>query len=408
MSKPNHYAVMGVQRSAPYSEIKTAYNHLALAHHPDKGGQQAVFIKIQNAWEVLRDYAKRAEFVRKYPTATGVPGKPQLGDEPTHSFGSFKPGAFPKKSPFFDQPQFREPAPSGPWSGYRESSGGNAYNSHYGFASSTTDKGSPKSRPKYPKPADASRNRQDTSRPPPEPKDTPMTESSEVPKAEQASRGEQRRNEVPKDPSDKTRGRGSTSTDEDDFYFDSDPYPSGWSPPPVHPRAINVRAARDLTGRAQLTLKRYNSLVETLRATANTLLPREILSPEIIIKLSHVRCNLTNREMRLHVCVLETEAYNRSLRDDFPTTPLEPFFETLEESLLSTDKDDVTKLENGVHRIVKTTMGVLRVGVSGADAKRSIKEARANLDLEQSIAMLEILLAEVLRTTPVASWTSSR
>ncbi|KEF62571.1 DnaJ like subfamily A member 2 [Exophiala aquamarina CBS 119918] len=52
---PAHYATLGVGKTATPAEIKSAYNKLVLINHPDKGGDHEKFIKIQNAYEVLRD-----------------------------------------------------------------------------------------------------------------------------------------------------------------------------------------------------------------------------------------------------------------------------------------------------------------------------------------------------------------
>ena len=42
------------------AQIKTAYRKLSLKHHPDKGGDAAVFKQISRAYEVLSDGEKRA------------------------------------------------------------------------------------------------------------------------------------------------------------------------------------------------------------------------------------------------------------------------------------------------------------------------------------------------------------
>lgn len=57
-----HYAVLGVSKTATAADIKTAYNSLVLILHPDKGGNQETFIKIQQAYEVLRDSESREAY----------------------------------------------------------------------------------------------------------------------------------------------------------------------------------------------------------------------------------------------------------------------------------------------------------------------------------------------------------
>lgn len=66
---PDPYLALGIAKSASLAEIKTAYRKLALKYHPDKikdeslrsAGQER-FQKIQNAYELLSDEARRAEY----------------------------------------------------------------------------------------------------------------------------------------------------------------------------------------------------------------------------------------------------------------------------------------------------------------------------------------------------------
>ena len=84
----DHYSTLGVSRTASQDEIKRAYRRLASQHHPDRGGNTAEFQKIQAAYDVLGDQAKRQAYDR--------PG-PQFGN-----FGGFE--GFQQGTPFdFDQ-----------------------------------------------------------------------------------------------------------------------------------------------------------------------------------------------------------------------------------------------------------------------------------------------------------------
>lgn len=56
------YDVLGLDRSASEADIKKAYRKLARLHHPDKGGDSEKFKKVQEAYEVLSDPQKRANF----------------------------------------------------------------------------------------------------------------------------------------------------------------------------------------------------------------------------------------------------------------------------------------------------------------------------------------------------------
>lgn len=57
-----HYATLGIAENASPDDIKQAYRKLASKHHPDKGGDTAMFQKIQEAYSVLGDDAKRAQY----------------------------------------------------------------------------------------------------------------------------------------------------------------------------------------------------------------------------------------------------------------------------------------------------------------------------------------------------------
>ena len=50
---PDHYATLGVARSATEDEIKRAFRRLASQHHPDKGGDKTKFQEIQSAYDTL-------------------------------------------------------------------------------------------------------------------------------------------------------------------------------------------------------------------------------------------------------------------------------------------------------------------------------------------------------------------
>ena len=58
----DYYQVLGVAKTATQDEIKQAFRKLASKHHPDKGGDTAQFQQIQEAYSVLGDEHKRAEY----------------------------------------------------------------------------------------------------------------------------------------------------------------------------------------------------------------------------------------------------------------------------------------------------------------------------------------------------------
>lgn len=58
----DYYSILGVARTATDDEIKRAFRRLASQHHPDKGGDTEKFQEIQEAYGVLGDNQKRAEY----------------------------------------------------------------------------------------------------------------------------------------------------------------------------------------------------------------------------------------------------------------------------------------------------------------------------------------------------------
>lgn len=61
-----YYEILGVEKDASPSEIKTAYKSLALKYHPDKNKNdkeaQDKFMKITQAYEVLKDPKKKSAY----------------------------------------------------------------------------------------------------------------------------------------------------------------------------------------------------------------------------------------------------------------------------------------------------------------------------------------------------------
>lgn len=62
MSKRDYYEVLGVGKSASADEIKKAFRKKAVEHHPDKGGDEAKFKEINEAYEVLSNTDKRKRY----------------------------------------------------------------------------------------------------------------------------------------------------------------------------------------------------------------------------------------------------------------------------------------------------------------------------------------------------------
>lgn len=62
MNKRDYYEVLGVGKTASPDELKKAYRRLAVEHHPDRGGQEAKFKEVNEAYEVLKDSEKRKRY----------------------------------------------------------------------------------------------------------------------------------------------------------------------------------------------------------------------------------------------------------------------------------------------------------------------------------------------------------
>lgn len=58
----NYYEVLGVDKKATKEDIKKAFRKLAQKHHPDKGGDEATFKEITEAYATLADEKRRREY----------------------------------------------------------------------------------------------------------------------------------------------------------------------------------------------------------------------------------------------------------------------------------------------------------------------------------------------------------
>jgi curved DNA-binding protein len=74
----DYYQILGVGKTASQDDIKKAYRKLAAKHHPDRGGDTATFQSISQAYDILSDPDKRAQY-----------------DSPQDSFDPFTQGAGP-------------------------------------------------------------------------------------------------------------------------------------------------------------------------------------------------------------------------------------------------------------------------------------------------------------------------
>jgi DnaJ-class molecular chaperone len=113
----NYFDILGVADTASEDEIKKAYRSLAMKHHPDRGGDQAKFQEIQEAYAVLTDPQKLAEWQSQFngnPFARGARGAPGGGFH-------FNFGGAPGGDPFDIHDIFRNFQQGGdPFGGFRQ------------------------------------------------------------------------------------------------------------------------------------------------------------------------------------------------------------------------------------------------------------------------------------------------
>lgn len=78
----DYYQILGVAKGAPEADVKAAFRKLAQKYHPDKkGGDEAKFKEVSEAYAVLSDKRKRAEY--------DAYGKTFAGGGPSGGFGGF-------------------------------------------------------------------------------------------------------------------------------------------------------------------------------------------------------------------------------------------------------------------------------------------------------------------------------
>lgn len=78
----DYYTILGIEKGATKDDVKKAFRRLAHQYHPDKqGGNEQKFKEINEAYQILSDDRKRAEYDTYGNTFSGDPG--------TQGFGGF-------------------------------------------------------------------------------------------------------------------------------------------------------------------------------------------------------------------------------------------------------------------------------------------------------------------------------
>jgi molecular chaperone DnaJ len=80
-AKRDYYEVLGVSKNASADEIKTAFRRAANEHHPDRGGDEAKFKELNEAYEVLKEPEKRQRYDQF--------GHAGVGNDPSAGFGGY-------------------------------------------------------------------------------------------------------------------------------------------------------------------------------------------------------------------------------------------------------------------------------------------------------------------------------
>lgn len=68
----DHYATLGISPDATPDEVRTAAKRAAAKTHPDRGGTVEAFRAAREAWDTLKDPAKRAAYDRERERAQAV------------------------------------------------------------------------------------------------------------------------------------------------------------------------------------------------------------------------------------------------------------------------------------------------------------------------------------------------
>lgn len=58
----DYYSILGVEKNTSPEELKKAYRKLALQYHPDRGGDQEKFKEVNEAYQILSDPQKKAQY----------------------------------------------------------------------------------------------------------------------------------------------------------------------------------------------------------------------------------------------------------------------------------------------------------------------------------------------------------
>jgi len=82
----DYYSILGVSKNATDAEIRKAYKKQSMQHHPDRGGDEAKFKEVNEAYQTLKDPQKRAAYDNPQPQYNQHRYTTQNPFGQTHSF----------------------------------------------------------------------------------------------------------------------------------------------------------------------------------------------------------------------------------------------------------------------------------------------------------------------------------
>jgi|SRR6056300_1679708 DnaJ-class molecular chaperone len=86
----DYYDVLGISRSATDSEIRKAYKAKSMKHHPDRGGDEEEFKKVNEAYSTLKDPKKKSMYDQFGTTDQQQAGFQQQGFHFDRNMGGFE------------------------------------------------------------------------------------------------------------------------------------------------------------------------------------------------------------------------------------------------------------------------------------------------------------------------------